>query len=129
MQQGASQAEPLGGAGGERANLLVQCVLQVEPFGELGDALLRFAACQVIELTKEEQILAAGEARIKSLIASGVITELAADDMGSVQGAVAGDESFAASRKQESCEDSQQRGFSGAVRTEKSDCFARVHLK
>src|SRR5262245_29552759 len=119
MQEGASEAESLNGAGGERANLAIKDFGESEARRKLSDALADRAGGELIEPAKEEQVFAAGEAGVKTEVAAGVIAEIAADITRGPDDVVASDAGAAESRKEEGREDTKESGFAGAVGTEK----------
>ncbi len=129
MQEGASEAESLNGAGGERAYLTIEGFGEFETRRKLSDALVDRAGGELIEPAKEEQVFAASEASVKTEVAAGVIAEIAADITRGLDDVVASDTSAAESRKEEGGEDTKESGLAGAVGTEKRNGFAFPNRK
>src|SRR5690349_19711399 len=78
----------------------------------------------MIEAAEEEEIFAGGQARVKALVGTGVVTERAADGTWSRHGVMAGDGGMAGGGKKKRGEDAEESGFAGAVCAEERDGFA-----
>src|SRR5882724_8293303 len=78
-KEGASEGEALNSAGRKSADLAIERFGELELSGELRDAIARGSSGKVIEAAEEEEVFACGEARIKALVGTGVITERAAN--------------------------------------------------
>ncbi len=79
VQESASEAQALNGAGRERADLAIESFGEFELSGELDDSIASFGRREMVQAAEEEKIFAAGKAEIKTLVAPGVVAELAAD--------------------------------------------------
>jgi hypothetical protein len=91
VEQDASQAETLNGAGGESAHLAIQGFADLELFREQGDTLGGRGIRKLIQSAKKMQILTARQARVKTMIGAGVVAKTAADFARLVDGIVSGD--------------------------------------
>lgn len=78
----------------------------------------------MIEAAEEEEVFAAGQARVETKIASGVESEIAADRTRVAGNIVAGDFGGALCGKKQRRQDAEQRGFAGAIRAEQSNGFS-----
>ena len=129
MEQSASQAETLNGAGRKRADLATEEFAKSELGGQRTDALPGHGRGKAIELAEEKEILASGEAGIEAVIGAGVIAELAADVPRMREGVVASDAGAAGGRKEQGGDNTQQRGLACAVGSEEGDGLAFADLQ
>jgi len=109
MEEGASQAEALYGAGRKRADLTIEEFAEDKLVGECADALPSRGTGKAIQLAEEKEILASGEARIEAMIGAGVIAELAADVSRLPDSVVASHVSAAGGRKEQGGDNAQER--------------------
>lgn len=123
VQKGAGQAEALDGSGGERAHLAIESVLQRELLRDGEDARGSLRRRQMIEPGKKDQIFARRKAGIETQIAAGMESQTSAHRAGFPCNVVTGDARGAACGKEKRGQDTKQRGFAGAVRTEQSNGF------
>ena len=119
MEERASEAEALHGAGGKGADLAGERFAEMELIGELGDSLGRGGARELIQLPEEEKILAGGQARVEAVVGACMIAELAAHCARLADSVMTGDTRVAASGHQESGENAKERGFASSVGAEK----------
>ena len=124
VQEGASEGEALNGAGRKSADLAIERLGEFELRGESRDAIARSGSGEMIEAAEEEEILAGGEARVKALVGTGMVTERAADGAGGRDGVMACDGGMAGGGKKKRGEDTKESGFAGAVCAEEREGFA-----
>ena len=124
MKQRAGEAQALHGTGGKRAHLAIESIRQLESRGELSDACGCRGGRHSIEAAEKKEVLASAEARVKAEIAAGVKSEIAAHSGGIARDVVTRDPREAIRRQEESSQDTEQRGFAGAVCAKQSHGFA-----
>jgi len=124
VKEGASEGETLNGAGRKSAGLAIERFGEFELCGELRDAIARYGSGEMIEAAEEEEIFAGGEASVKALVGTGMVTERAADGMGRRDGVMASDGGMAGGGKKKRGEDAEKSGFAGAICAEERDGFA-----
>ncbi len=123
VKEGASEGEALNSAGRKSADLAIERFGEFELRGELRDAIARGGSREMIEAAEEEEIFAGGEARIKALVGTGVVTERAADGTGGRDRVMSRDGGMAGGGKKKRGEDAKESGFAGAVCAEERDGF------
>src|SRR6266436_1852307 len=109
MKEGASEGEALNRAGRKSADLAIERFGEFELRGELRDAIARGGSREMIEAAEEEEIFAGGEARIKALVGTGVVTERAADGTGRRDRVMSRDGGMAGGGKKKRGERSEER--------------------
>jgi len=124
MKEGASEGEALNGAGRKSADLAIERCGEFELRGELRYAIARDGSGEMIEAAEEEEVFAGGEARVKALVGTGVVTEGATDGTGRRDGVMSRDGGMAGGGKKKRGEDAEKSGFAGAVCAEERDGFA-----
>jgi len=124
VKEGAGEGEALNCAGRKSADLAVERSGEFELPGELRDAIAGGGSGEMIEAAEEEEVFAGGEACVKALVRTGVVTERAADGTGRRDGVVSGDGGMAGGGKKKRGQDAEESGFAGAVCAEQSDGFA-----
>ena len=124
MEQSAGQTEALDGAGGERAHLAIQGFAEFELRREKRDSLGCRGIRKLIQLAEKKEILASGEARVKTMVGAGVVTEAAADIARFANRVVSCDTRAAVRRHEKRGKNPQKRGFAGAVRAQDRHRFA-----
>src|SRR5580704_16696004 len=129
MQQGPREAKALHCARGECAHLAVQGLFEMKLCGETADALRNDGVRKMIEAAEEAQVFAARKPRIEAEVASGMVTELAADGARLEKGIVPRDLRAALRGEQQRGENAQKRGFARAVGAQERQSFARTHLE
>ena len=109
VDERANQTEALDGAGGKGTNLSRERFRQAELFSEERHALIRGAGRELIQARKEQEILAGGEARIKSVVGASVIAKAAAHFGGLGARIESGDASATMRRKKQRGENAEKR--------------------
>ena len=129
MNQGPQQAQTLNCSGRECACLAIERVLQTQSLTQFANAPRGHQIGKVVQSSKERQVLPAGEPRIESQIASGVVADLPAHSGRVADRVASGNLGAAARRDEQRSEDSQERGFAGAVGTQQGHSFALLRFE
>jgi hypothetical protein len=129
MEHGARQAQSLHGSGGEQAHLAIQRWRETEAIGDFGDAELRILRRKIAELGEELQILERRQAGIKTGLRSAVESQGVADTIRLVDNVPAIHFRMATGGQQKRGQDSQKRGFAGAVGSDDGERFAGRNLE
>lgn len=91
VQYGASEAQALDRPCGKGANLPVEGIFEVKLFRESVDAMRRCGSRELIQSSKEHQVLPACQAGIKTVVGPRVVAKLAANGTRIPRGVVARD--------------------------------------
>jgi hypothetical protein len=123
MQQRASQAEPVRHASGERADLAVEFLLNLQPFCDAGDSFARGGTRQIVHRREKGEVLVAGEAGVETLVSAGVIAELRPGEGAFLFCVVAADEGAAARGDHQSGKNPEKSRLARAVGTNDGESF------
>jgi len=129
VQESASEAQALNGAGRECADLAVESFGEFELSCELDDSIASFGRREMVQAAEEEKIFAAGKAGIKTLVAPCVIAELAANGARSGDGVVASDIGVAGGGQEERGKYAKKSRFARAVCAEERERLPFADLK
>ena len=129
VEQRASEAEALNRTGRKRANLAIERFAKMELFGELRGPLRCGGVRKLIELAEKEEILPRRQTRIEAMVRACMVAEAAAYVARLVDRVVPRNTREAASRHEQSGEDTQERGLARAVRAKKRKGFAFANFE
>lgn len=129
VKQSTSQAETLHGSRRQCAQLTIKGIGEFKLFAQCGDAFLDAIFRQAIQAAEEAKVLAAGKSRIKPVIGSRVITEIAADLARLLDGIASGNPGYTTGWHDERSQNSKERRFARAIRSQQSERLAFAHLK
>src|SRR5262249_22475792 len=120
VKKRAGQAEALHGARRERANLTVEGFADRELLRESVDTLLGGWPRKMVELTKEQKILASSKARIQAVVRASVVAEMTAHLVRMCDHVMTVDASMPVGGQHEGSDDAKKRRFTGTVGAEES---------
>jgi hypothetical protein len=129
MKNGSEKAQPLHVSCGNRANLAVQDATQFELRGGGRNPLSKIGIGKTIEPPKKTEILTSCESWIETEVGTSVVANLAPDCSRFAHRIESRHARGAARREKKRGEDTQERGFSGAICSEQRHGFALLHLQ
>ena len=129
VEKSAGEAEAVGDARREGADLAVELVGDLHPGGDAGDAVANFRGGQIVHGGEESEIFASGEAGVEAFVAARVIAEPTARERAFFFRVVAANESAAAGGDDEGGKNSEQGGLSRAIGANDGHGFAAIDFK
>ena len=129
MQQRTGQTKTMNIASRERADLPIQNRFQMQQFGQMRDAPIGITAGKIVERGEQPQILKSRQPRVKAGVGTRMKSQLLQHALRLAFDIGATDPGAASRRNQQCCENSQQRGFAGAIGSHNGHDLAGLHLE